>query len=267
MANLFFPQLESGALAQYPIDKTQVIRTIKNVLADGSNLVFGDPTSAQIYWQFAYTNLSVAETNALRAHFDACAGRLRAFTFIDPTGNMLASSIRPDMPPWEFAAPVQFEAGHADPAGGSTAFVVTNTSQAVQDIKQTVRVPANYHYCFSIYAAGGNGSSIQLVRKGTIAEQQMIGNIGPVWTRVVSSGRLNDTAMEFSVAIRLAPGQQIQLYGPQLEAQLAPSRYRATARNGAVYAQAHWAVDDLVISAEAPNLFSTAFSIETSLQE
>jgi hypothetical protein len=73
--------------------------------------------------------------------------------------------------------------------------------------------------------------------------------------------------MEFSVAIRLAPGQQIQLYGPQLEAQLAPSRYRATARNGAVYAQAHWAVDDLVISAEAPNLFSTAFSIETSLQE
>jgi len=61
------------------------------------------------------------------------------------------------------------------------------------------------------------------------------------------------------------PGQQVTVYGLQLEAQLQPSRYRPTRGMGGVYSNAHWAVDELPVMAQAPNLFSTSFSIETNL--
>ena len=108
-------------------------------------------------------------------------------------------------------------------------------------------------------------SSITLVRGGASTEAATVYDIGPDWTRLISTGELGDAATEFSVAIRLLAGQQVTLYAPQLEPQLAPSRYRATSARGGVYPKSHWAVDNLVITATAPNLFSSAFSIEAIL--
>jgi hypothetical protein len=265
MPNLFFPQLTSGAAAQYPIGKTRIVRTVKNVLADGSMLVFADPASAQLYWQLSYANLSFADTTALQSHFDACAGPAKAFTFIDPTDNMLIESANLTAAPWQTSSSlVHVTSGAIDPAGGSAGFTVTNDSAVAEEITQTLLVPAGYQYCFSIYAASASASTITLARRNA-AEQTATGDIGPAWTRAASSGRLLDNGIEFTVAISLLAGQQVSLYGPQLEAQIAPSRYRPTGATGAVYAAAHWAVDELAITAQAPNLFSTSFSIETSL--
>ncbi len=70
--------------------------------------------------------------------------------------------------------------------------------------------------------------------------------------------------MRSLIAMVIGAGQQVQVFGPQLEAQIEPSRYRPTTAQGGVYANAHWAVDQLPIAAEAPNLFSTQFIIETT---
>jgi len=265
MANLFFPQLTSGAYAQYPLEKTRAARTIKNLLADGSMIVYADPGSSRLYWQLAFAELSGVEANALEAHFEACAGPVRAFTFIDPTGNMLVWSSDWNAAVWNKSGLVACVGGAADPAGASSAFTVTNNATISEDITQTLAVPANYHYCFSLYVKSAAPSSITLVRRGASAEAATTYNIGPEWTRLVSAGELGDAATTFSVAVRLSAGQQVTLYGPQLEPQLAPSRYRATSANGGVYPKSHWAVDNLIITATAPNLFSTAFSIEAIL--
>jgi hypothetical protein len=265
MANLFFPQLTTGAYAQYPLKKTLAARTIKNVLADGSMIVFADPGGSRSYWQLSFAELSTVEANALEAHFEACAGPVRAFTFIDPTGNMLVWSSDLTAAVWSKSSLVNSTGGAADPTGASSAFTVTNNATVSEDVTQTLSVPANYNYCFSLYVRSAAPSSITLVRRGASAEAATVYAIGPDWTRLVSAGELGDAATEFTVAIRLSAGQQVTLYGPQLEPQLAPSRYRATGARGGVYPKSHWAVDDLVITATAPNLFSTAFSIEAIL--
>lgn len=84
----------------------------------------------------------------------------------------------------------------------------------------------------------------------------------PGWSRAVSSGRLNDEGTELTIAISLGAGQQVTIFGPQLEPQLAPSGYRPTAQQGGVYSNAHWAEERLTVAAEAPDLFSTSFVIE-----
>lgn len=265
MANLYYPQLTSGALAQYPIRKTRLVRTIKNVLQDGSMILFADPDAARLGWQLAYLDLSATDSGALQEHFDACVGPFHAFTFIDPTDNMLVSSSDFTAAAWQTSSLIDVTPGATDPDGGSAGFTVTNTGQADREVSQTLIVPANYQYCFSLYARSFGPSIISLIRRGASLEQTTSSAIGPGWTRVVSSGNLDDPSTSLTVAVSLAAGQQIGIYGIQLEPQIAPSRYRPTAQIGGVYATAHWTVDQLSFVAEAPNLFSTSFSIETAI--
>ncbi len=265
MANLYYPQLTSGALAQYPIRKTKTVRTIKNLLADGTLVLYVDPNGSQLLWQLQYTELSSSDLAAIQQHFSACSGPLQAFTFIDPTDNMLVFSSDLTAAGWQSPALMTVTPGSIDPDGGSAAFTVVNTSQSTLEISQRLDVPANYQYCFSAYARSQSTATVTLVRNGPSATEESTVSIGPNWSRVVSSGRLADPGEGFSVAIGLAAGQEVELYGPQLEAQTVPSRYRPTVATGGVYANAHWAVNELAIIAEAPNLFSTSFTIETAI--
>jgi hypothetical protein len=268
MANLFFPQLASGALAQYPIQKTRVVPTIKNVLMDGSMVLASglnfNPHASQLVIQLSYTDLESADIGALQAHFGACQGPLRAFTFIDPTDNMLTWSSDLTAAPWR-RGEIEIIPGAVDPDGGNEGFVVTNVGQASQEIVQTLSVPAQYQFCLSAYITSTEAGSVVLTRRGMTASDSTTVPVGPRWTRVVSSGRLNDQGTPFTAGVILMPGQQVTLYGLQLEAQRQPSRFRATGAIGGVYARAHWATNELPIVAQAPNLFSTSFSIETNL--
>ena len=264
MANLYFPQLSSGALAQYPIRKLRLARTVKNVLADGSMLVFPDPDGARLFWELSYTSLSTGDVQALQNHFASCLGPYHAFTFIDPTDNMLRWSTDLRETPWNVSSQIQLSPGLGDPDGGTAGFMAVNTSQASQQISQTLAVPAGYQYCLSLYAMSSQPGNLVLTRAGATTQQATSANIGFGWSRIVSQGQLNDTGTSITVSITLAPGQEVRLYGLQLEPQIAPTRYRPTTQIAGVYANAHWAVDQLKISADAPNLFSTSFSIETA---
>jgi hypothetical protein len=265
MANLFYPQLTSGALSQYPIRKVRLARTVKNILPDGSMVLYSDPRGAQMLWQLTYTELADTDVQALQAHFTACRGPFHAFTFIDPTDNMLVASSDMSAVPWQTASLVHVTGGATDPTDGTGAFTFSNTAQTYQQISQSLQVPSGYQYCFSIYAISSGPAAITMIRQGASAQQQTSVSIGPNWTRVVSSGKLSDPGVGFTIGIALAPGQQVQLFGPQLEAQLVPSRYRPTAQSGGVYAAAHWGTDQLSVTADAPNLSSTAFTIEAAL--
>ncbi len=265
MANLFFPQLSSGAMAQYPIRRTMAGRTVRNLLPDGSLILYPDSAAKRVIWQLGYNALALEDLSALSGHFNACQGRLHAFTFIDPTDNMLSNSSNLQGSSWQCPSSINLAANAADPTGGTAAFTLTNNGQTSQEISQSLIVPAGYQYCFSIYVLSAEPATLNLIRRGPDSEQTTVVSAGANWTRVVSSGQLSDTGASLNVAVQVTPGQQIVLYGPQLEAQLAPSRYRPTLESGGVYSNAHWAVDQLAISADAPNLFSTAFSIEAAV--
>lgn len=265
MANLYYPQLSSGALAQYPIKKTRLFRTVKNVLPDGSLVLIPDPGYSHLLWALAYSGLSGSDTQALQAHFTACNGPFHGFTFIDPTDNMLLWSSDLTNSAWQSSALVKVQANIADPFGGSSAFAVTNNGEATQEFTQTISVPAGYQYCFSVYLASSQGSGATLLRRGSSGTQFMNASVSQTWQRAVSTGQLSDSGTAFTVGLSLLPGQELQVYGPQLEAQLSPSPYRPTTQISGVYPDAHWSVEQLAIAATAPDLFSTAFTIETAV--
>jgi hypothetical protein len=178
---------------------------------------------------------------------------------------MLVSSSDLTGAAWVSASGFQITGGAVDPTGASGAFTLTNRGQVSCQLSQLLNAPSNYQYCFSVYVRSAQPATILLRRSGSSAIANQTYAVGTNWSRIVSTGRLNDAGTTISVTAELSPGQQVQLYGPQLEPQLAPSRFRPTSGSGGVYPNAHWAVNQLPVIAEAPGLFSTAFSIETAL--
>ena len=188
----YFPQLTSGAYAQYPLEKTRAARTIKNLLADGSMIVFADPGSSRVYWQLAFAELSMGGSECPASSFRSVRRAGARIYFIDPAGNMLAWSSDLNAAVWSKSGLVGCVGGAADPVGTSSAFTVTNNATIAEDTTQTLSVPANYHYCFSVYAKSAAPSSITLVRAGHPLKpprSMTSGLIGPV---SISAGELGD---------------------------------------------------------------------------
>ncbi len=244
-----------------------MVRTIRNVLPSGDMILFPDPAARKLVWQLAYNALPSSDLQALTSFFAACSGPLHAFTFIDPTDNMLSASADLTNPAWDTSSFITVSGSAADPFGGSSAFVLTNAGQASALITQTLAIPAGDQYCFSLYVASAQASQLSLLRLGAASQAVNTYSVAAEWGRIVSAGSLSDAGETFTVGVQLSAGQQITLYGLQLEAQIAPSRYRFTTSNGGVYPAAHWGVDQLPVTAEAPDLFATAFTIETPIQD
>lgn len=266
MANLFFPQLSTGAVAQFPFSKLRVVRNIQNVLADGSVFVTPDPGSARIAWNLSFVELTPADMQVLQAFFSRCSGPFAAFTFIDPADNMLAFSTDLTNAAWNVSPDLHVTAGVSDPFGGQSAFMLTNTGQTAETISQTVSSPSNYQYCFSIYVRSPvANASAALARTGSTARAETTFLCGTAWTRMLSQGRLNDPGTALTSEIKLQPGQALYVFGPQLEPQLEPSAYRPTTLRCGVYANAHWGSNQLWFSADGPDSYATSFSIESAL--
>ena len=245
MSNLFFPQLSTGALAQYPIKRTKSVHTVVNDTEDGSRISYFDPDGSVLIWDLTYTGLTQAEVNEMQSLFDACYGPLRAFTFIDPTANLLS-------PIWQHSPLITVQ--------GSA---YTNRSNSVLEISQTFAIPAGYQYCFSVVSSTANGTagSLALIRRGPNSQQRDFFSLAQ--RQMVSSGALADGGSSFTIAIELQPGQTFDFEQAQLEAQVAPSAFRPASNTSGIYPKAHWAVNELLLQAEAPDSFSTRFTIET----
>jgi hypothetical protein len=221
------------------------MHTVVNNLEDGSRISYFDPDGSTLIWNLTYTGLTQEEVNGMQSLFDACCGPLRAFTFIDPTANLLS-------PMWQHSPLITVQ--------GSA---YTNQSNSVLEINQTFAVPAGYQYCFSVAGDGANGTtgSVALIRRGPTSQQRDVLSLAP--GPMVSSGALADSGVGFTVAIELQPGQAFALGQAQLEAQVAPSAFRPASNLGGIYPKAHWGVNELLFQADAPDSFSANFTIET----
>ncbi|MBV8812523.1 MAG: hypothetical protein JO033_27950 [Acidobacteriaceae bacterium] len=228
-------------------------------------ILLPDPGAGRLLWQLAYQDLSPADTEALTNHYQTCRGPFRGFTFIDPTDNMFVSSSDLTNTAWGKSESVQVESGQADPVNGTGGFALTNTGETDAYFTQTLPVPASYAYTLSLYLQSAGASIVKLIRGGPSEQQITTVSVGPQWTRVLSSGALNDYGTSLSAGIILSAGQQVSAFGLQLEAQPSPSQYRATAQTGGVYTEAHWSANEFVVVATGNELFSTTFGIDTAI--
>ena len=255
---LVFPQLTTGAVALYPVTKQGLQRTVMNLLADGSTVVYADPNGAIAGWELRATGLTLVEWNAIESLFQQTAGMAGTFTFLDPVGNLLLQSEDFSAGAWTAGALVQLTAGIADPLGTSRAMALVNTGQAATGLTQTLNVPGNFQYCLSVWARSAAGSGVTL----TIANISKTFQAGAQWSRFflsTNAGQPSATTVTFGVQV--AAGGSVQLFGMQAEAQLGPSCYKITGARGGVFAKARFGADQLTVTAQGTDVYDAVIQI------
>jgi hypothetical protein len=250
-----YPQLISGTLSQFPLKKRRQTRTVMNNLADGSSIKLADAYGGSTGWRLEYAGLTDAETASLRQFFESCEGSLNGFTFVDPAGNLLAWSEDLTNSVWQPAPLLTVTGGVADPLGGKLGFNLANSGAAPQGLSQTLNVPGGYVYSLSVYAQANPAASVTL----TIGNQSKSIAIGPSWTRVSFTVSSDPSASSIVFAIQCAPGA-LAIFGPQVEAQPAPSSYKLSS-TGRVYENARFQDDALPCTSTAPNQNSVTVNI------
>ena len=254
---LFFPQLSTGASALYPVTKTSVQRTVLNTLGDGSTVGFPDPDAAALAWELHASGMTLAEWTAIETLFQATSGRWQTFTFLDPAGNLLAQSETFGASAWTNGALIELTTGIDDPLGTTRATRVVNAGSAPLAVAQTLGVPANFEYCISVWARTIAGSSVTLM----IGTATQTFALSTAWARISFSTNLRSSDTPVTFGAQMIAGASVDLWGMQVEAQLAPSDYKMTTANGGVYANARFAEDQITVTAQGTDVYDAVIRI------
>ncbi len=254
---LVFPQLETGASALYPVKRTSIQRTVVNTLADGRTDVFADPSAAAAGWELHATGMTAAEWSAIEALFLATSGMWQTFTFLDPTGNMLEHSETFIAGVWTNGALIGLTPGIADPFGTTRATRAINSGSAAELIAQTLNVPGNFHYCLSVWARTAASSSVTLTIGGVAETFALNGT----WQRISAAANLGTTATSVTFGAELAAGATVDLFGMQVDAQIAPSDYKMTETRGGVYSRARFGADRIAVTAQSSDVYDAVIRI------
>ena len=237
-------------LAQFPVIKRHTLRTVVNRSADGHAVKLADPNAETVEWQLQYTDLTDQELATLETFFATAEGTLNAFTFLDPSDNLLAWSEDLANAAWQ-PDPLLTVTQGQPLANGLAVWQLANTGEGPQKITQTLQAPAGYRYCFSLYARANQPATATLI----IGAQQMQAAVTGNWTRMVF------TAADAAVfAFELPTGASASVYGMQVEAQAGASVYKPSTTGG-VYQNARLNDDALAITTTGAGQHSCRLSV------
>ena len=253
---LVYPQLATGALSQFPVQKRRRLRTVVNTSLDGRAIKLADPGAETTEWQLAYAGLTDDEVAALQQFFAATEGTLNGFTFLDPTGNLFAWSDKLDNAAWAKDPFFSIAGGIADPAGGTNAWHLTNSGAGAQNICQTLSAPAGYVYCLSAFARSPQPATATLMHGSNRADRIL----GTNWSRIALTASGDALAESIAFGLELQAGVSADVFGMQVEPQGGASLYKATITGG-VYEDARFRDDVLSITTTGVNRHSATVNI------
>jgi hypothetical protein len=262
---LYYPQLTTGSISQFPVTRTTNLRTVANQLPSGFTIRMADTGAQKVQWRLVYADLTNGERSSLENLFEAAEGQLNTFTFLDPTGNLLMWSEDWTQSVWTPDPLLQVASGVLDPLGGSAAMQLTNTAQTTQQIVQNTSGPSWFVYCYSVYVRSNVPATIQLVVTATGQVSLTPVTTGASWTRVTASGSLSVQQDGVGFGVQLPAGVQLDAFGAQVEAQRGAGLYKQTIDLGGVYSSTRFSSDLLSATATAPNQHSCQINLISSL--
>jgi hypothetical protein len=261
-----FPQLSTGAVAQFPFAASRRTRTVVNEAADGTLAVIADSNAERIMWTLHYAGLSDGEAAAVENLFNAVRGRRDTFVFLDPSSNLLRWS--EDLTDTVWTCDPMITIGRAEDADwlrGAT-FGLTNEGQMEQRISQTVAAAGSLHYCFSFYARSASPVEIRAERVTDVGTDAVSCRLVADWQRFVSSGQSAGAADNARFSVWIPAGASVELAGMQVEAQPAASAFKLTYSHAGVYSEARFADDELRIRADGVNNHSVTLRITATVR-
>lgn len=250
---LYYPQLATGAISQFPVTRSSNMRTVCNELASGFTIRMADTGAQKVQWRLQYASLTDGERSSIEALFEAAEGQLTTFTFLDPIGNLLMWSEDWTNAVWTADPLLQVTNGVQDPFGSGAAVQLTNTAQTVQQILQSTSGPSSFLYCYSVYVKSNVPATIQLVVAAAGQTSLTAVASNATWTRAVTSGRLSVQQDGVGFGVQLPAGFQVDVFGAQVEAQPEAGLYKKTIDRGGVYSNTRFASDLISFIATAPN--------------
>lgn len=253
---LIFPQLGSGALSQFPVQKRRRLRTVLNDAGDGRSIKLADPAGEFTEWSLAYAHLTDDEVSALQQLYTTAEGTLKGFTFVDPTSNLLAWSGQLSNSVWQPGPFLSVTQGIDDPSGGTNAWHLSNAGTGPQSILQTLSAPAGYLYCFSAYVRSSSISTVTMLL-GSLRLSQLV-HTG--WSRIVFAARGDSEDESIAFGLEAPASGTLDVYGMQVEPQAGASVYKPTTAGG-VYEDARLRDDVLTITTTGVNCHSCTVNI------
>lgn len=247
---LYFPQLLTGNVAQFPIQKRLRLRTVSNETLDGTLTTFSDAPFGELSWTLRYSGLTMSERESLETLFRDAEGQLLPFVFIDPTGNMFQWSEKLDNAVWDKSPSLQLSPNSPDPLGGERGTRFVNAAQIEQSLSQEASAPAGLQYCLSLSARSENPTTITLRLESETGNLESNALVRPYWTELSCSGVIGGSAASIHGSISFEAGAIVDVFGIQLHAQPSSSTYRPTTSLSAVAERTYLATDELQMTAD-----------------
>jgi hypothetical protein len=251
-----YPQLTTGAIAQFPVTRTDSRRLVQREGMDGvPGPKFRDSLARSVQWHLRYSALCEQECLALKDFYLESEGALKTFTFLDPVCNLLKWSGELERSNWSAGAGLLVEDGREGLNPRMPASRLINNTAASRRIEQSIGAPASFQYCFSLYARSAGGVVIALEAVGGTERATEHLSVTSTWKRVFLSCRLNSD-QPIAFGLELPSGGEVEVCGVQVQAQHAPSSYKSTRSQGGVYPRTRFLDDQLVLQAEGLNQYS-----------
>jgi hypothetical protein len=257
-----FPQLTTGATGQFPIRKRRTARTVVNEACDGRQIKWPDTGNAIVEWELLFEGINDDERQRIEQFFADMEGRLRSFTFLDPTGNLLEWSEKLTEPIWEKDPQLRLTPGMADPVGSMRATTVTNDTAADGQLRQTLNAPGGYVYAFSLHARSTSGGEVRLSRSSGGILHEASYDLGVNWKRLLLTGGFDSVEETVQFGLQVGAQTSAEVFGLQVEAQPAASTYKKTFSRGGIHAGARFQADLLEMTCTGPGQHSGRVTIE-----
>jgi hypothetical protein len=240
---IVFPQLSSGAMAQFPFRRRTGFRTLVNQSADGSEIRASDAEFAERAWALPASELSDAEWQGIEDLFVQSEGRLQSFLFLEPAANLLSWSEQLGDSVWSKSAGIAVLGGQSDPIGGLGATQIT--SAGAGSISQALDAPASFRYAGSVWARSPQSGVLLQVDDGGSQQVQATIDNSNQWKRYSVGYNLASAAESVVFRVALPASATVEIFGSQLEAQASPSAYKKTLQQAGIYPNARFDQDVL----------------------
>ncbi len=232
---MYFPVLDTGLIAQAPVQLSIQRNIPRAVFPDGNQLISTLDNWRQYRWRLNYSQLSSSEQDRFNGFLQAIDRGAKEFVFPDPLGNLLRHS--EDLNGAAWVKSPGLEIGPIEFISGKTCWILTNSTPIVQRIEQLVNLPRNYVSCFSLWAAW-TGLQTFVLQAGTPgAEKSEMFEVSTP-KRVSILEQPTNMASVTRIAIEILPGSQLIVSSPQLEIGFKPQGYVATGDQSGIFTAA-----------------------------
>jgi hypothetical protein len=249
---LVFPQLPTGASAQYPFTRQLTQRSIRSAMEDGTNIALADSAADHLRWRIGFRDLSDQEASSLNTFFMSTQGNLLPFLFMDPAANLLTWSEDFSQSSWQTTG-LSFDTAIADALGGKRAVRAHNDSVGSASIAQQTQIPGLAQTCFSVYLRSTVPATATLDRTCGTQSQTLVVAVTPVWQRFCLSGQFSAITDLSRFSVTMPATSAVELFGPQLDAQTNSSPYTLSTGRSGVFISARFDMKQMDVRSTGPN--------------